>query len=78
MGALEFVIDKKSKKPHSEFAIRVGLEALKRGTTGYTALGDFGNVMHWHLPLIIKKSEIDTLIKILDESIAKVEKDLRS
>ncbi len=75
MGALEFVKNKQTKEPHPKIAVRVGLEALKRGTTGYTGLGDFGNVMHWHLPLIITKEEIDKLIDILDESITVAEKD---
>jgi 4-aminobutyrate aminotransferase-like enzyme len=75
MGALEFVKDKKTKEPDSEMAIKVGLEALKRGTTGYTGLGDHGNVMHWHLPLIISREQIDKLIEILDESILKIEKE---
>ena len=69
MGALEFVKNRKTKQPHPELAIRVGLEALRRGTTGYTAIGDHGNVMHWHLPLIIEKEQIEKLITILDESI---------
>ena len=74
MGALEFVKGKKNKQPHTKLAVRVGLEALKRGTTGYTAIGDHGNVMHWHLPLIIEKEQIEKLIVILDESISIAEK----
>jgi len=75
MGALEFVKNKKTKEPYPKMAVRVGLEALKRGTTGYTGIGDYGNVMHWHLPLIITKEEIDKLGDILDESITVAEKD---
>lgn len=74
MGALEFVKDRKSKQPNPKLAVKVGLEALKRGTTGYTAIGDHGNVMHWHLPLIIEKEQIEKLIAILDESISVAEK----
>lgn len=74
MGALEFVRDKKTKVPAPEIAKKVGLEALRRGITGYTGLGDYGNVMHWHLPLIIKKEEIAKLVEILDISMTVAER----
>ncbi len=74
MGALEFVRDKRTKEPAPEAAVNVGREALRRGTTGYTSIGDHGNVMHWHLPLIISREQINKLIDVLDESISQVEK----
>jgi len=78
MVAMEFVKNQKTKEPDRETAIRFGYELLKRGATGYTGLGDHGNVMHWHLPLCIKKEEIEKLFEIFEECLITVKKNQKS
>jgi 4-aminobutyrate aminotransferase-like enzyme len=74
MVAMEFVKNKDTKEPAPKIAVRFGYELLKRGATGYTGLGDNGNVMHWHLPLCIQQEEIDQLLSKLDSCLDVIKK----
>lgn len=81
--ALEFVQDKRSKAPFA-FAVGVGQRVIDRafakGLIIYPALGGIdghaGDAVIIAPPLVIKRDEVDQLIRLLREAIAEVQTEL--
>lgn len=72
--SMEFVRNRVTKVPAVELSSAVVREALKRGLILLGGLGPFGNRYIIHPPLIVTYEQIDNALKIMDESIRKVEK----
>ena len=73
---IELVQDKKTKEPleePSEVMERFRDKLLERGLICH---GRFGRIMLWP-PLIVTKAEIDEVLRILEESIRELEKEVR-
>jgi len=83
MAGVEFVRNKQTKEPFPLeylFGKRVFEEAFARGLVVFPSSGTVDGVMGDHLllapPFIITESQVDDLVRILDEAIAAVEKGL--
>ena len=77
VAGIEFVQDKQTKEwfpPDVAAAAKVRDEALRLGV--FVRLLSFGNVIALAPPFIISKEQIDTVVRVLDESIGMVEKQL--
>ncbi len=70
---MELVKDRKTKEPAIEATDNLILEALKRGVMICKA-SYYGNRMTFIPPYIIERAEVETVIKVLDESLNAVEK----
>jgi 4-aminobutyrate aminotransferase-like enzyme len=71
MQGVELVIDEKAgnRAPNPDAALRVLEETRKRGLLLGRG-GLYGNVLRVAPPLIVSRTEIETALKILDESLA--------
>jgi len=83
MAGVEFVRNKQTKEPFPLeylFGKRVFEEAFARGLVVFPSSGTVDGVMGDHLllapPFIINESQVDDLVRILDEAVAAVEKGL--
>jgi adenosylmethionine-8-amino-7-oxononanoate aminotransferase len=77
VAGIEYVRDKQTKEwfpPAVGAAGKVFAEAFRRGV--FVRLLGGGNVHAIAPPFVIKKEQIDTIVSVLDESIAVVEKEL--
>jgi adenosylmethionine-8-amino-7-oxononanoate aminotransferase len=81
MRGLEFVADKKTKRPMDpsrHFSIQLAMETLKRGLAVQFSSGcdrgQAGDMIFLGPPFIITKDQIDDLVAILDASLTAVEK----
>lgn len=72
MQAIECVKDRKTKEPHPAAVLKVFEETKKRGVLIGKG-GLWGNVIRLGPPLIATKSDIDELVRALDDSFATVE-----
>lgn len=68
MQAIEFVTDRETKEPATEFTARLFEEIKTRGLLVGKA-GLSGNVFRISPPLIISNSDVDDALRILDESL---------
>jgi 4-aminobutyrate aminotransferase len=62
---IEFVADRKTKKPAPELAMKIVLKCVQRGLM-VGKLGTYGNVMRVAPPLVISPEQIDRSVAILD------------
>jgi 4-aminobutyrate aminotransferase len=67
MLGVEFVKDRKSKKPDADLRDRVEMETFNRGVV---LLGCGANSIRWSPPLILTQENVDVALKIFDEAIA--------
>jgi adenosylmethionine-8-amino-7-oxononanoate aminotransferase len=77
VAGIEYVKDKATKEwfpPTASAAYKIFAEAMKRGVLLRVLLG--GNLHAIAPPFIISREQIDTLVRVLDESITVVEKQL--
>jgi adenosylmethionine-8-amino-7-oxononanoate aminotransferase len=82
-AGIEFVKDKKTKEPFSpdlKYNGRIVEKCFENGLLVYPGTGTVDGVRGDHIqvapPLIIKKNEIDTIMKLLDRSITEVEEEV--
>ena len=82
-GGLEFVANRRSKKPfppEKKVANLVQQIALKNGINTYPGTGSVNNIAGDHIllapPFIITQNEMDLMFHKLDESLTQVEKKL--
>jgi 4-aminobutyrate aminotransferase-like enzyme len=73
--SMELVKDRKTKEPAAEETVAVITEALRRGVMICRA-AYYGNRMTFMPPYIVTRDEIDTILKVVDESLAVVERGL--
>lgn len=71
MLAIEFVVDKKSKKPNPEASSKIIKTCLSNGLLILKA-GLYNNCVRLHPPLIIDESTLDSGLDILEAAIKKV------
>ena len=68
MQALEFVIDRESKKPATEFTGRLLDETQRRGLLVGKG-GLYANIFRISPPMIVDSNDVDNAVRILDESL---------
>jgi 4-aminobutyrate aminotransferase len=64
---IELVTDRANKTPAGDAAERVMYDALSRGLSFKTTMG---NVLTWTPPLIVTQGQMDRAIDILDDCLA--------
>lgn len=73
MCAIEFVEDKKTKKPAVEFVKKVQTKCLERGIVVWKA-GHWPNVIRFLPPLVITRDLVDKGLDIFSEAVKEVER----
>jgi len=80
-AGIEFVEDKKSKKPFSpetKYSRRIVDQCLRNGLLVYPGSGSVDGVRGDHIqiapPLVVKREEIDDILQLLEISVTEVEK----
>ena len=80
-AGIEFVKDKETKEPlpvNARFNGRVFNSCMGRGLLIYPGSGSLDGSRGDHIqvgpPLVVKKSEIDEIVRLLDEGIGEAEK----
>lgn len=73
---MELVKNRKTKEPAKEETKKLVNECMKRGVL-ILRCGYYGNRLNMMPTLDVSKEEIDTIIRVLDESLAIVEKDIQ-
>jgi 4-aminobutyrate aminotransferase-like enzyme len=68
MVGLEFVRDRRSKRPWGELVRRVLENALADGLL-LISCGRYGNVIRWIPPLVVEPEHIERAIQVLDRAI---------
>jgi len=77
MIGVEFVKDKESKEPFSDFVSKLVLETFKRGVIVWKA-GHYGNVARFLPPLIITEELLMKGLEIFKDTVLKLEKEYAS
>lgn len=73
MMGVEFVMDKKSKKPNAAIVGKIVDEAVKKGLL-LEAAGTYGNVIRFLAPLCITDEQLEVGLKIYEEVLAECAK----
>ncbi|MDI6870651.1 MAG: aspartate aminotransferase family protein [Bacillota bacterium] len=73
--SMELVKDRRTKEPAADATVAVITEALRRGVLICRA-AYYGNRMTFMPPYVITREEIDTILRVLDESLSIVERGL--
>lgn len=70
MMGVEFVVDKKSKKPNAELVSAIVNEAVQNGLLLESA-GTYGNVIRFLCPLCVTDAQLEAGLDIYEKAIVK-------